>query len=236
MEKRENVLKVIIKKFVIFFTLAAIIMSASIMKTAAYDSIRLNKTSIVLRVSQTFKLEATVIPENETVYLQWRSDNEAVATVDKSGCVTAVSPGEANISVTVVEAPDINENPDEIVIPLGETDDITETVCKVTVEKTKVEGISLNRDNLSLRYKSSTYLTAAVDPENADDKTVVWSSSDPGKVSVDSSGRVTGTGRGTAIITARTVDGGYTSACRVTVNYSFWQWLIVILLGGWLWY
>ncbi|MCR4615099.1 MAG: Ig-like domain-containing protein [Clostridiales bacterium] len=229
-------MKKLIKKYMIFFIITAIVMSALPLKTAAYDSIRLNETSIVLRVSQTFKLEAAVTPEGETVFLAWKSDNEAVAKVDKTGVVTAVSSGEANISVTVVDNPDINDNPDEIVIPLGETEDTSNIVCKVTVEKTEVKGISLNRDKLSLRYKSSAYLTAALTPENADNKTVVWSSSDPGKVSVDSNGKVTGTGRGTAVITAQSFDGGYTAICRVTVKYSFWQWLIVIFLGGWIWY
>ena len=229
-------MKKLIRKYTAVFLLTAILLSAASARAFAYTYLTLNKTSVSLKVSQSFKLEARLDTDKTRLGLVWQSDNEAVAKVDKEGNVTALSPGEANITVSVVEEPDMSENPDIVIIELGEPDDLIRAVCKVTVEKTGVESISLDRDTLNLRYKSSASLKPALTPETADNKAVLWSSSNAKIAAVDGSGRVTGTGKGTAVITAETVDGGYKAVCRVTVSYSVWQWLIVIFLGGWIWY
>lgn len=229
-------MKKLIRKYTAVFLLTAVLLSAASARAFAYTSLTLNKTAVSLKVSQSFKLEARLESDKSRLGLVWQSDNEAVAKVDKEGNVTALSPGEANITVSVVEEPDMSENPDIVIIELGEPDDVLKAVCRVTVEKTGVESISLDRDTLKLRYKSSASLKPAITPETADNKAVLWSSSNAGIAAVDGSGRVTGTGRGTALITAQTVDGGHKAVCRVTVNYSVWQWLIVIFLGGWIWY
>ena len=49
----------------------------------------------------TYQLEAVINPENSTnTSVTWKSDNKDVAVVDENGLVTAVSVGEANITVT----------------------------------------------------------------------------------------------------------------------------------------
>ena len=55
--------------------------------------------SVVMAYSTTMLLTPTLVPDNAIVALTWTSDNEAVATVDATGLVTAVGVGEANISV-----------------------------------------------------------------------------------------------------------------------------------------
>lgn len=84
----------------------------------------------------------------------------------------------------------------------------------------------------ALQYKSSMVLRMITGATGD----VIWSSSDPDVVSVDGrTGEITGTGRGTATVTAR--DGGdFEARVSVTVSYAWWQWLIVVLLFGWLWY
>ena len=84
------------------------------------DKIKLNKTKLKLKKGETYKLEATVLPDtisNKNVI--WSSDDEDVATVDEDGLVSAVTTGEAVIlakseeneniqaecKVTVVDAP-----------------------------------------------------------------------------------------------------------------------------------
>ena len=64
---------------------------------------------------------------------------------------------------------------------------------------------------------SSSALTAKVVPTNASNKTVTWSSSNSSVAEVSSIGVVTAKSIGTATITATTVDGGYSAACKVTV-------------------
>ena len=63
-------------------------------------SVSLNKNTLELYAGQSETLIATVTPDDATNQnVTWSSDNEVVATVDNSGKVTAVTAGEANITV-----------------------------------------------------------------------------------------------------------------------------------------
>jgi len=78
-----------------------------------------------------------------------------------------------------------------------------------------VTGVSLDKDNVALDVGGEIELTATVEPENATDKTVIWSSDDNG-VAMVVNGVVTATGAGTATITATA--GGYSDTCVVNVT------------------
>ncbi|MFF2094312.1 Ig-like domain-containing protein [Paenibacillus sp. NPDC058174] len=80
-----------------------------------------------------------------------------------------------------------------------------------------VTGVSLNQSALSLGKGKTTALTATVQPANATNKAVVWSSSAPSVATVNSNGVVTAVAAGTAVITATTADGAYTASSTVTV-------------------
>ena len=83
----------------------------------------------------------------------------------------------------------------------------------------KVTGVSLSPETLTLEAGDSTTLTATVQPDNADDKTVTWTTSDPSVATVDANGNVTAVGAGTATITATAADGsGEKATCAVTVT------------------
>ncbi len=77
-------------------------------------------------------------------------------------------------------------------------------------------GVSLNKTNLTLNTGSSETLTATISPSNATNKELTWSSSNTSVATV-SNGKVTAVGKGTAIITVKTVNGK-TAICNVTVN------------------
>lgn len=81
-----------------------------------------------------------------------------------------------------------------------------------------VTGVDLNKATLNLKVGKSATLVATVNPSNADNKAVVWSSSDESVATVDQNGKVTAKKVGTATITVTTVDGGYTDTCSVTVT------------------
>ena len=67
-------------------------------------NVTLDKTTLSLKRGSTDTLTATVEPKEGTnKNVTWASDNEAVATVDENGVVTAVSAGTANITVTTVD-------------------------------------------------------------------------------------------------------------------------------------
>lgn len=78
-----------------------------------------------------------------------------------------------------------------------------------------VEGISLDKNALSLAKGDSAKLTPSVLPEDADAE-VSWSSSDTSVAKVDSNGVVTAVGKGSATITAKA--DSYTAKCEVTVT------------------
>lgn len=66
------------------------------------EAIKLNRNEVSLQPTQTLALEVEYLPGNTTDdrSVQWSSSNEAVATVDNSGTVSAVSPGETTITAT----------------------------------------------------------------------------------------------------------------------------------------
>ena len=164
------------------------------------QSVGLNKTELALEVGKTGTLEAIVEPSDATnKNVTWSSSNPEFATVD-NGVVTAVSAGEAIITVT--------------------TEDGAKTAtCKVTVnapQTVPVTGVTLDKAELTLEKGSTGTLTATVAPQNATNNTVTWSSSNPEFVTV-ANGTVTAVSAGTATITVTTADGNHKATCTVTV-------------------
>ena len=166
--------------------------------TYKVTGVSLSKDSLTLDVGGTEDLIATITPETATdKNLTWASDAKGVATVDQNGKVNAVAPGTANITVT--------------------TQDGSHTAtCAVTVTQ-PVTGVTLDPTSLSLFTGDTATLTATVEPENATNKNVTWSSDKPEVATVDN-GKVTAKAAGTATITVTTEDGCKTATCIVTVT------------------
>lgn len=93
-------------------------------------------------------------------------------------------------------------------------------------------GMAISESSVDMNYKSTTQLSAFAN--GVDSSKITWTSSNPNVASVDKNGNVTATGTGSAVITASY--GDYSASCNVNVNYSFLQWIIVIVLFGWIWY
>lgn len=91
-------------------------------------------------------------------------------------------------------------------------------VCSAPVA---VTGIEISGSEIEMTLGDSPIpLGATVYPENATNKTVIWTSSDESVVSLHSAGgsvSIGASGVGTATVTATTADGGYTASCVVTV-------------------
>lgn len=81
-----------------------------------------------------------------------------------------------------------------------------------------VTGVTLDKTSLSIEAGQTAQLTATVQPANADNQAVTWSTSDANIASVDVNGKVTANAKGTATITVTTADGGKTATCTVTVT------------------
>lgn len=82
-----------------------------------------------------------------------------------------------------------------------------------------VTGVTLDKDTLALDTgdNNTATLVAAVDPNKATNKAVTWDSSDKTVATVEN-GVVTAIKHGTTTITVKTVDGGFTDVCVVTVT------------------
>lgn len=93
--------------------------------------------------------------------------------------------------------------------------------CTKDPEPVKVTGISLDATSLTLTVGDTQTLSATISPNNADNKIVIWSTSDMSVATVDNNGLVKGVGAGTATITAKSDDGGKTETCSVAVNAKF---------------
>ena len=81
-----------------------------------------------------------------------------------------------------------------------------------------VSCITLSHSSVTLTEDEVLTLTATVTPDDADDKSITWSSSNTSLVTVDANGKVTAKAAGTATITATANDGsGVSASCKVTV-------------------
>ncbi len=91
----------------------------------------------------------------------------------------------------------------------------------LTLEQKELEkhvtSINLNKSTINLKVGDQETLNATVTPNDADDKTVTWSSDTTSVATVDQTGKVTAVAKGTATITVTTVDGNKTATCAVTV-------------------
>ena len=87
-----------------------------------------------------------------------------------------------------------------------------------------VTSVELNKTEMTMQVGDEETLIAAVLPENADDKSVTWTSNDPSVATVNENGKVTAVADlgiadpSTAVIVVTTKDGGYVASCTVTVE------------------
>ena len=161
-------------------------------------SVVLNAMELTLNRGKSYQLTYTVEPPNSTDLVVWRTTDSNVVTVTNDGLVTAKAVGTATVLLN------IGEN--------------ASAQCKVTVVQ-PVTSVSLNYSSRTLDVLDTVQLTAKVLPTTAYDPSVTWSSSDPSVASVDETGFVTAHNKGTATITAKTVDGsGKSGSCKITVN------------------
>ena len=80
-----------------------------------------------------------------------------------------------------------------------------------------ITGVTLDQATLTLIVGGTENLAATVNPTNATNKNISWTSSNTGVASVNN-GTVTAVSPGSATITVTTADGGKTDTCVVTVN------------------
>ena len=85
-----------------------------------------------------------------------------------------------------------------------------------------VTSVTLDSTSMTLEEGGSQKLTATISPSNAENKAVIWTSSNSSVASVKD-GLVTAIKSGKATITVKSDDGGKTATCEVTVNAKVYQ-------------
>jgi uncharacterized protein (TIGR02145 family) len=85
-----------------------------------------------------------------------------------------------------------------------------------TTTTVAVTGVELDKTTSRMMIGDEVMLSATVNPSDAVDKSVTWSSSKP-EVATVTDGKVKGIAKGTATVTVKTADGGFTATCEVTV-------------------
>ena len=157
--------------------------------------VELDQTSATLKVGDTVTLTATVSPADATdKTVTWSTSDATVATV-VDGVVTAKKIGSATITAMAGDK---------------------EATCFITVEATPtpVTSVTLSQTSATLEVGNTMTLTATVNPADATDKTVTWSTSDA-TVATVVNGEVTAKKIGTATITA--MAGDKEATCSITV-------------------
>ena len=99
--------------------------------------------------------------------------------------------------------------------------------------------ITVGLGNVNTNYKKSGQLVPEIiNPDNVA-YTAEYKSSKPESVIVDNDGNYVALKAGSAEITCTVTDeyGNISTAtCKVNVTYAWWQWIIRIVLFGWIWY
>lgn len=164
--------------------------------TQAAESVTLDRTTLDLaEAGTTIALVPTFAPEGATAALTWASSDEAVATVDENGNVTAVAPGSAVISATME-----NGQKAECTVNCTWDADAEGQAPEEGGEdqETAPAGPSLSSTDMTLDSEgASKQLTL-----NGAAGEVTWTSSDEGVATVAADGTVTAVAPGRATVTA----------------------------------
>ena len=143
--------------------------------TVPATGITISQTDYTMHTGDELSLQANVLPATAPQQVQWTTSDATVATVSDGGLVKAVGAGEATVTVTSEDNPELH------------------ATCRLTVIP-RVERVDLSENTLVMTFSAAEQtvhqLTATVYPANAV-QDVLWESQDPTICTVDDNGLVT---------------------------------------------
>ena len=196
--------------FLVFFSFLSACQKQS--DTIPVTGITLDPTSVELVDGESVLLTATISPSDATnKQVRWTSSNPNILVSD--GKITTSFPPGTN--TTTINGREVLGR---CTITATTEDGKKKATCKVTVfaKTVAVTGIVLSETSLQLIRGDRHTLKATIQPGNASDKTIQWSSSNSSVASVDQDGTITAVGGGKATITASS--GGFSATCSVDVD------------------
>lgn len=165
------------------------------------SSLTLNQSDAHLKACETLALAVTVGPDEATnKKVDWKSDDEAVASVSADGVVTAHKVGQTSIHAIANDGGG------------------AKATCIITVDPTMVSSITLSQENLKIRKNHTVQLSAIVAPTDATNASFIWSSTNEDVAKVSEDGVISAIAPGDAVIKATSQDGSQVEAsCQVKV-------------------
>ncbi len=195
---------------------------AGLQASSAYFS--MVETEITLMVGETDFIEVNLMPDISYTEksLTWSSSDSSVVSVDTEGIITGMAEGEADITASMPDGsseichitvsgymnetddPDWDSDESEV----GDPDDYSETppFTSLTIPK-----------QVTIYTKETYFMELSYEPQEADEETITWQSSNPNVAEVDESGLVTALKTGTVRIIAMTPNN-ITATCTLTVQ------------------
>ena len=165
------------------------------------ESINFSQKKVWVKKGDSLKLIVNVKPtELTSSAFNWTSSDPSIATVDSNGVVKGIKTGTVTITVTTAN---------------GKTATCTVVVTDSSVN---VKKITLTPEEPIIGLGHVTQINATIEPENATNRELVWTSSDSSIATVDSNGVVTGIKAGTVTITAKTKDGKVVATTTIKVD------------------
>lgn len=165
------------------------------------SSLTLNQSDAHLKASETLALVVTVSPDEATnKKVDWKSDDETVASVSADGVVTAHKVGQTSIHAIANDGGG------------------AKATCIITVDPIMVSSITLSQENLKIRKNHTAQLSAIVAPTDATNASFIWSSTNEDVAKVSEDGVISAIAPGDAVIKATSQDGSQVEAsCQVKV-------------------
>ena len=154
------------------------------------ESLSFAQDEVSVKIGESINLIVTIKPsELSSSKLIWKSSNSKIVSVDENGKIKGLASGKAVITVTSSNG--------------------KKATCQVEVVKDEVnvKKIRLVPNRSSIDVGKMTQIVALIEPKNATNRDLVWTSSDTKIATVDSKGFVKGLKEGTVTITAKTKDG-----------------------------
>lgn len=166
-------------------------------------SIALSADNDFVEVGETLPLQADFLPEEATFQeATYKSSKPKVATVDEDGVVMGVKAGRVTITATAADGGRARDR-----LSLRVLQPIT--------------GASFDYPRARVGVNLSKALTAVLEPANASNRKITWTSDDETVATVTGRGEkaaVKGVRWGEAVITGITEDGGYEASVVVDVG------------------
>ena len=149
------------------------------------------------------------------IEIRWSSDSPGVASVKGDGhfgYITGKGEGSAYITAHLyLEGNEVDSDSFSVTVRRPEPPKPAEPTY------VSVNGISISTTSLQMYSGEQKQISASAQPSNANNRGISWSTNNDYVASVGQDGTIYGKNAGTAVITARTNENGYTAYVNVTV-------------------